>query len=333
MSPRITSGHGSGGKMMRDLIETIIRPRFGPDTQTADDAAIIEARGLPLAFTTDSYTITPIFFPGGDIGSLAVNGTVNDLAVMGAAPIALSCALILEEGFVMEDLIRILDSMKAAAAAADVRIVTGDTKVVPHGKGDGVFINTSGIGIFETTVQRRPIAPGDRIIVSGFIGDHGMAIMAIRHNLSFAKGLVSDCANLNHMIRRVTDRFPDQVKFMRDPTRGGVATVCNEIAEGMPWGVKIVEQDLPIREEVKGVGGILGIDPLYAANEGKVLLVASPESADGIVEILRASPEGRDAAIIGEITPEFPGRAWLATRVGGRRLLPLLTEEQLPRIC
>ena len=315
------------------MIETIIRPRFGPTNQKPDDAAIVEASGLPLAFTTDSYTITPLFFPGGDIGSLAVNGTVNDLAVMGATPIALSCALILEEGFRIEDLSRILESMKAAAAGSGVRIVTGDTKVVPHGKGDGVYINTSGIGIFETKVQRRPIALGDRIIVSGFIGDHGMSIMSIRHNLSFAKGLVSDCANLNHMIRSVTERFPEQVKFMRDPTRGGVATVCNEIAEGMPWGVKIIEQDLPIREEVKGVGNILGIDPLYAANEGKVLLVASPESADSIVEVLRASPEGRDAAIIGEITTEFPGRAWLATRVGGRRLLPLLTEEQLPRIC
>jgi hydrogenase expression/formation protein HypE len=333
MAKTIQPGHGSGGKLMNEMIETVIRKRFGADWLQLDDSAVLSIAGARLAFTTDTFTITPIFFPGGDIGTLAVNGTVNDLAVMGATPLFISCALILEEGLAFDDLERILDSMKSEADKAGVKIVTGDTKVVPNGKADRIFINTSGIGIIEKKIQRREISPGDRIIVSGAIGDHGMAVMAMRNNLSFPRGLRSDCAHLNHMIRRVTEAFPESVKFMRDPTRGGVASVLNEIVKGKTISVKLSEEALPIREEVRGVCSILGIDALYAANEGKALFIVDAADADGITALLRQTPEGREAAVIGEINSEFPGKAYIETAIGGRRILPLLTEEQLPRIC
>jgi hydrogenase expression/formation protein HypE len=333
MGKKILPGHGSGGKLMNEMIDRVIRARFGGDHVQLDDSALLSIGGSRIAFTTDTFTITPIFFPGGDIGKLAVNGTVNDLAVMGATPLYLSCALVLEEGFEFEELERVLDSMKTEADRAGVAIVTGDTKVVPNGKADRIFINTSGIGLIEAGVQRRDIEPGDAIIVSGTIGDHGMAIMALRNSLSFSRGLASDCAPLNRMIRAVTAAFPDSVKFMRDPTRGGVASVLNEIVKDRPISAKLTEVTLPVRDEVRGVCGILGIDPLYAANEGKVILIVRKSDAEGIVNILKQTPEGRDAAIIGEINREFPGKAYIQTTVGGRRIIPLLTEEQLPRIC
>ena len=333
MDKTIQPGHGSGGKLMNEMIETVIRKRFGGDSVQLDDSAILSIGGVLLAFTTDTFTITPIFFPGGDIGKLAVNGTVNDLAVMGARPLFISCALILEEGLAFNELERILDSMKSEADKAGVKIVTGDTKVVPNGKADKIFINTSGIGIIEKNIQRREIEPGDRIIVSGTIGDHGMAVMAMRNNLSFSRGLQSDCAHLNHMIRNVIEAFPESVKFMRDPTRGGVASVLNEIVKGKNISAKLSEDALPIRDEVKGVCSILGIDALYAANEGKAIFIVTAADAGGIVKILKKTPEGRDAAVIGEINNEFPGKAYIETGIGGRRILPLLTEEQLPRIC
>jgi hydrogenase expression/formation protein HypE len=333
MGKKILPGHGSGGKLMNEMIDSVIRARFGNESVQLDDSALLSVGGATIAFTTDTFTITPIFFPGGDIGKLAVNGTVNDLAVMGAKPLFLSCALVLEEGLEFEDLERVLDSMKAEADRAGVAIVTGDTKVVPNGKADRIFINTSGIGLVDAGAQRRAIEPGDAIIVSGTIGDHGIAIMALRNNLSFSRGLSSDCAPLNRMIRAVTDAFPESVKFMRDPTRGGVASVLNEIVKGRQLSAMLIESTLPVRDEVRGVCGILGIDPLYAANEGKVLFIVKKSDAEGIITILKQTPEGRDAAVIGEINREFPGKAYIETTVGGRRILPLLTEEQLPRIC
>ncbi|HOD16102.1 MAG TPA: hydrogenase expression/formation protein HypE [Spirochaetota bacterium] len=333
MGKKILPGHGSGGKLMNEMIDSVIRARFGNESVQLDDSAILSVGGAKIAFTTDTFTITPIFFPGGDIGTLAVNGTVNDLAVMGATPLFLSCALVLEEGLEFEDLERVLDSMKSEADRAGVAIVTGDTKVVPNGKADRIFINTSGIGLIEGLAQRREIEPGDAIIVSGTIGDHGMSIMALRNSLSFSRGLSSDCAPLNRMIRAVTDQFPKSVKFMRDPTRGGVASVLNEIVKGRQISARLIEANLPVREEVRGVCGILGIDPLYAANEGKVVIIARKTDAEEIIKVLKKTPEGRDAAVIGEINREFPGKAYIETTVGGRRILPLLTEEQLPRIC
>ncbi|MBN2078715.1 MAG: hydrogenase expression/formation protein HypE [Spirochaetes bacterium] len=333
MTKKVLPGHGSGGRLMDEMIEGVIRTRFGAESLQLDDAALLDVGGARLAFTTDTFTITPLFFPGGDIGTLAVNGTVNDLAVMGARPLFISCALILEEGFPFDDLERILDSMRAQADGAGVRIVTGDTKVVPAGKADGVFINTSGIGVMEGPVPRRPIGAGDRIVISGTIGDHGISIMALRNGLSFTKGLSSDCAHLNHLIAKVTERFPEGIRFMRDPTRGGVASVLNEIVKGTPFSAKLREEDLPVREEVRGACELLGIDPLYAANEGKVLFIVPPGDAPAVVKTLRETPRGSDARDIGEIDERFPGKVYMETTVGGRRILPLLTEEQLPRIC
>lgn len=333
MDDTILAGHGSGGKLMNRMINTVIREILGPTSIQLDDSAILDIPARRLAFTTDTFTITPIFFPGGDIGSLAVNGTVNDLAVMGARPAYLSCALILEEGFLMDELRRVLQSMKRAADAAGVSIVTGDTKVVGRGKGDKIFINTAGIGILDTDVQRRPIEPGDMVLINGAIGDHGITVMAERNGLSFSRGLVSDCAALNRMIGHVLEKNPQSIKFMRDPTRGGVASVLNEIVKGADFGITLFERRLFIREEVRGVCEILGIDPLYAANEGKALMIVRRADAEQVVQAMRETPEGADARIIGEVTAEFPGKAQLETAIGGRRILPLLVEEQLPRIC
>jgi hydrogenase expression/formation protein HypE len=333
MEKKILPGHGSGGRLMNEMIEKIIKDAFGEHVQL-DDSAILDIGNKRVAFTTDTFTITPVFFPGGNIGKLAVSGTVNDLSVMGAVPAYISCALILEEGFEIEEIQKILKSMKAEAEYAGVKIVTGDTKVVPRNKGDKIYINTTGIGIIDREVQRKKIEAGDKIIINGTIGDHGIAIMALRNKLSFSKGLVSDCASLNHLIQKVISAYPDSIKFMRDPTRGGVASVLNEITKKKPFGAKLhPEEDLPVKDEVKGVSGILGIDPLYSANEGKVIVIAGSKDAEGIVEVMRETNEGREARIIGEITDEYKGKAYIATSIGGKRLLPLLTEEQLPRIC
>lgn len=332
MNGKIMPGHGSGGKLMNEMIEKTIKKILGNDSIQIDDSAILNIGSKKIAFTTDSFTITPIVFPGGTIGSLAVNGTVNDLAVMGAKPLYLSCALILEEGLEISVLEEILISMKKAADYAGVSIVTGDTKVVGKGKGDKIFINTSGIGIIEE-VQRRDIEPGDLVIINGAIGDHGIAVMAQRNNLSFSEGLVSDCAPLCFLIGSVMKKYPESVKFMRDPTRGGVASVLNEIVKGRSFGIKLVEKSLLIKKEVHGVCELLGIDPLYVANEGKVVMIVKKDDTGAILDIMRTVKEGQDSRIIGEVTSEFPGRAYLETGIGGKRILPLLTEEQLPRIC
>jgi len=330
---KILPGHGSGGKLMNDMISGLIKETLGRDTIQLDDSAILETGGGKIAFTTDSYTVTPIFFPGGDIGRLAVNGTVNDLAVMGATPKFISCSLILEEGFGFESLERVLVSMKQAADESCVKIVTGDTKVVPAGKGDKIYINTSGIGVFTGNVQRREIEPGDKIILSGTAGDHGITIMSLRNDLKFSSSLKSDCAPLNGMIAQVTAKYPESIKFMRDATRGGIASVLNEITAGAAYSAKLVDEKIPISDEVKGICGILGLDPVYVANEGKVIIIAKAGDAQGITDTLRSHRYGRNAAIIGEIDSVYPGKVYVETFIGGKRLLPLLIEEQLPRIC
>jgi len=333
MTDKIQAGHGSGGKLMNDMISNVIRKILGNESIQLDDSAVLSVPPGQIVFTTDTFVVTPIVFPGGDIGSLAVNGTVNDLAVMGARPLYLSCGLILEEGFDMETFTQIMRSMRKEADAAGVQIVTGDTKVVPRGKGDKIYINTTGIGVLDTALQRREIAIGDKIIINGTIGDHGVTIMAERNQLSFSRGLQSDCAHLNHMIAGVTDKFPASIKFMRDATRGGVASVLNEIVKDRPFSAMLVEENLPVKEEVHGMCDILGLDPLYVANEGKVIFIVEKDRAGDILQILKENVHGKDAAIIGEITGEFTGKAYVETDIGGKRILPLLLEEQLPRIC
>lgn len=333
MDEKIGLAHGNGGELMGSLINDLIVDIFGTDSVQLDDSAVIVPGEGPLAFTTDTYTITPIFFEGGDIGKLAVNGTVNDLAVMGAEPKYLSCGLVLEEGFETADLKRILMSMKEAADYSGVKIVTGDTKVVDKGSADKIFINTSGIGVLRGYSFRNLIKPGDRIIVNGTIGDHGISIMAERSKLSFSQGLGSDSQPLNRMLLSAGDRFGDAVRFVRDATRGGVASVLNEVVSGRDFSIKLLEDQLPVKPEVNGVCEILGLDPLYSANEGKAVLIVSPDRADEVVEEMKKFPEGRDAALIGEVDSGFPGKVYIETDIRGRRILPPLQEDQLPRIC
>ena len=333
MQNTILLGHGSGGKLMNELINGLIKETFGSESLQLDDSAILTISGQQLAFTTDSFTITPIFFPGGNIGQLAINGTVNDLAVMGATPKYVSCAFILEEGLELSELKEIITSMKRAADYANVKIVTGDTKVVEKGKADKIFINTSGIGIMEYPLQRRNIEEGDIIIINGTIADHGISVMAERNGFSFTKGLTSDCAALNHLIAAAVNACPNGIKFMRDATRGGVASVLNEVVQKTPFSAKLMEVNLPVKDEVKGVCDILGIDPLYAANEGKVLIIVKRDEAEKVLEAIKGIREGEKAAIIGEITSQYPGKVFVETAIGGKRLLSLLIEEQLPRIC
>ena len=333
MEDKILAGHGSGGRLMNDMIDNLIRRTLGLESIQLDDSAVLDIVPGKVAFTTDTFVITPLLFPGGDIGKLAVNGTVNDLAVMGARPLYLSCGLILEEGLEMSLLKRVLESMRTAADYGGVRIVTGDTKVVGRGSADKIFINTAGIGLVEKGLQRRPIESGDKILISGYVGDHGVAVMAERNRFSFTKGLQSDCAPVNHIVRELLDEVPGGIKFMRDPTRGGVASVLNEIVKNQPFAAKLYEEDVPVRQEVRGVCDLLGIDPLYVANEGKLICIVPPSQAEAALNAMKRAAEGEEARMIGEITEEYPGKAYLETGLGGKRILPLLTEEQLPRIC
>ena len=333
MNDRILMGHGSGGKLMFELITNTIGEILGSRSVQMDDSAILVPGSEKIAFTTDTYTITPLFFPGGDIGTLAVNGTVNDLAVMGATPLYLSCGLILEEGLEMALLKKVLLSIKKASDAAGVRVVTGDTKVVEKGSVDKLFVNTSGIGILEHPVPRKKLEVGDQIIINGTIGDHGISVMAQRSGLSFTRGLSSDCAPLHRLIAEVMREFPGSVKFMRDATRGGVASVMNEIIQKKPFGAVLYEEHFPLKNEVKGVCEILGIDPLYAANEGKVIMIVNKEAAAGILPLMKKNRYGKKAAVIGEIIDQYPSMVFVETLVKGRRMLPLLIEDQLPRIC
>jgi hydrogenase expression/formation protein HypE len=331
---RILMGHGSGGRMTADLIARCFLPAFSnPYLEALDDAAVVRAGGARLAFTTDSYVVTPLFFPGGDIGALAVHGTVNDLAVMGARPLYLSAAFILEEGFPLADLSRIAASMERAARAAGVLLVTGDTKVVGRGNADGCFIATSGVGLVEhdRVLSADRALPGDRIVVSGPIAEHGMAIMAARADLELETTIVSDTAALHRLAADVL--AGGDVRCMRDPTRGGVATALNEIAARSRVGIVLDEAAIPVREPVRGVCELLGLDPLYVASEGKLLAVVAAADAECTLEAMRRHPEGADARIIGEVVEDTAALVVLKTTVGGRRIVDLPHGELLPRIC
>lgn len=328
-------GHGSGGKLTAQLIERMFLPAFSnPMLEALDDQARLDVGGVRLAFTTDSYVVTPIFFPGGDIGELAVNGTVNDLAVGGARPLALSLAFILEEGFPLEQLERVVASTRRAAARVGVPIATGDTKVVPRGKGDGIFVNTSGIGVIPTGVQLSPdrVAPGDAVLVSGTIGDHGVAILSQRAGLEFDGDLASDTAPLYELVASLLASGAD-VHAMRDPTRGGVAATLVEIATRRRLGIHIDERKLPVRGAVRGACEIFGLDPLLVANEGKLVLFVPEAQADAVLATLRAHPLGAAAQRIGRVTAEHPGTVVGTTSIGGERVIDLPFGEALPRIC
>ena len=331
----ILLGHGSGGKLSHQLLDELIIPQLsGVPVAGQNDAALLDIGGTRLAFTTDSYVVDPIFFPGGNIGDLAVNGTVNDLAMMGARPLCISVAFILEEGFSKGDLSRILASMRAAADAAGVAIVTGDTKVVPRGKADRIFINTSGIGALEHDLRIDGAAArvGDQVIVNGSIGDHGIAVLSAREGLEIDSGITSDCAALNGLVRELL-ALGDGLHVLRDPTRGGVATTLKEIAVQSQVSIMLREESLPVNQGVKGVCSILGLDPLYVANEGKLLAFVAPERVSQALEIMRRHPEGKEAAVIGEVTEGSSGRVLMETAVGGVRGVEMLAGEQLPRIC
>ncbi|MCF8234597.1 MAG: hydrogenase expression/formation protein HypE [Bacteroidales bacterium] len=337
MDKKILLGHGSGGKLTRELIENLFVKHFSNEVlDRQSDSAVLDVPSGKMAFTTDSFVVDPIFFPGGDIGKLAIAGTVNDLSVSGAKPLCLSCSFILEEGFPLAELEKIVISMAKEARKAEVSIVTGDTKVVNKGKCDKVFINTSGVGLLNASFQHIStgdyIQPGDKILVNGSLADHGMAILAARNEMNLHADIESDCASLNHLIRKVLEAGV-HVKFMRDATRGGAATVLAELAENKPFGLEITESKIKIGENVRGICEILGFDPLYVANEGKVILVVSEEDAGKALEIMQSDELGKQATIIGEIVNQHPGKAWLNTGIGGKRIIDMLAGEQLPRIC
>lgn len=333
----ILLGHGSGGKLTHDLIDHLFAKYFdNPVLRQQSDSALLKTESSHIAYTTDSFVVDPLFFPGGNIGKLAIAGTVNDLAVSGATPQYISAAFIIEEGLAYKELKTIVETMAEEAQKAGVIIVTGDTKVVDKGKCDKVFINTSGIGkIREKHLgisSGRDIRPGDKIIINGSIGDHGMAVMAARNDLNITANIQSDCASLNHMIREALQNS-DGIKFMRDATRGGLGTVLSEIASDKPFGIQINEENVVVNNDVRGMCELLGFDPLYVANEGKVIMVVAAEDAERIVETLKKNPFGKSAALIGEITGQHQGKAWLDTLVGGKRIIDMLSGQQLPRIC
>jgi hydrogenase expression/formation protein HypE len=334
--PTIVMGHGGGGKLGNELVEHLFLPAFrNPALENLGDAAVLDLSAGRIAMSTDSFVVQPLFFPGGSIGELAVNGTVNDLAVSGAIPQFLSAGFILEEGFPLAQLAAIVDAMAKAAATAGVKIVTGDTKVVERGHGDGCYISTAGIGLVRAGIQVGPhrAQPGDAVLVSGTIGDHGMAIMSVREGLEFESQIRSDCAALNGLIAEVLDAAGGAVHAMRDPTRGGLASTLNEIAHSSGVGVAIDETSLPVRPDVQSACELLGLDPVYVANEGKAVFFVAPEAADSVLAILRAHPLGRDAARIGHVTSEHKRMLVARTAMGANRVIPIQIGEQLPRIC
>lgn len=328
--------HGSGGLAGQELISRLFLTHLGnPVLSSLEDSAIIETSTGRLAFSTDSYTVDPIFFPGGDIGLLAVHGTINDLAMRGARPLCLSLGVILEEGLLISDLENIVLSIKEASEKAGVPVVTGDTKVVPNGKGDKIFINTSGIGIVPdgVNISVKEARPGDIIMLSGTIADHGVAILTRRAGISIQGDLKSDTMALHMLVQLLVETLPEAVHTMRDPTRGGIATAFNEIAKTAGVGMDIEESKIPIRPEVEAACELLGLDPLYLASEGKFLALVAPEYAAQALDMIRLQPEGRDAAIIGRVTKDPANRVVLKTAVGGARLVESLSGEPLPRIC
>ena len=336
----ITMAHGSGGKAMRDLIQDVFLGAFNnPLLAPLEDQAVISLAELSsggdrLAFTTDSYVVHPLFFPGGDIGTLAVNGTVNDLAVSGARPLYLSCGVVLEEGLAVETLRRVTMSMRAAADEAGVLIVTGDTKVVERGSADKLFINTAGIGVIPAgvNISASRAQAGDKVIVNGYLGDHGCAILLARNELALETDVLSDCQSLHDLVRTMLKVCPD-IHCLRDATRGGLATVANEFAQSSRVAIRINEAALPLRETVRGACEILGLDPLYLANEGKLVAIVPAADAEALVEAMQAHPAGREAAIVGDVVAAPAGVVMLNTGFGGGRIVDLLVGEQLPRIC
>ena len=338
---KIVLGHGGGGKLSAELIEKVFVSRFAnPVLDRMNDSALLEIAGAKLAFTTDSFVVTPLFFPGGDIGTLAVNGTVNDLAMAGAKPLYLSAAFILEEGLSANDLTRVVDSMQSAAAQAGVQFVTGDTKVVNKGKGDQVFITTTGIGQVAPDVQLSSdrAQPGDKILLSGYIGDHGITILSQRENLEFEADLSSDCAALNGLVDAMLDEVKgagsaNAIRCMRDPTRGGVASVLNEIAGRSRVGMVLEEDTIPVRDTVRGACEMLGLDPLYVANEGKLVAIVSAEIAARVLDRMKNHPLGKESRMIGQVLETPAGMVLMKTSVGGTRVVDTLFGEQLPRIC
>jgi len=334
MNDTILLAHGSGGKLSHDLVEKKILPSLSnPLLNKLDDSAIFEANGR-LSFTTDSYVVNPIFFPGGDIGKLAICGTVNDLSMSGAKPLYLSLSIIVEEGFLLVELERIVNSVKAAADEAQVNIITGDTKVVNQGQADKLFINTSGIGIIPAgiDISGANAKIGDKVILSGTIGDHGIAIMSQREGLRFEVPLESDCAPLNKLVSQMLE-VSTNIHCLRDPTRGGLATTLNEFAQQSHVGIVIEEDKIPIKEGVKAACELLGFDPVYVANEGKLVAVVEPGDADIILAKMKQNSYGKDAAIIGEVTDDYPERVIMKTKLGPSRIIDMLSGELLPRIC
>jgi hydrogenase expression/formation protein HypE len=332
----ILLGHGSGGKMSHQLLDDIIIPALSGIAQSEqNDAAILAAPNGRLAFTTDSYVVDPIFFPGGCIGDLAINGTVNDLAMAGAKPLAISVGLILEEGLPVDDLQAILQAMRKAAEHAGVNIVTGDTKVVPRGKADKIFINTSGVGVIEhdLTICGSGARPGDKVLINGTVGDHGMAVLASREGLELESDIQTDCAELHSLVEVILKAGGEKVHVLRDPTRGGVATTLKEIALQSAVDIDLVETEIPVREDVGGACAILGLDPLFVANEGKLLAVVTDDVADKVLAAMQNHPTGQNAAIIGTVISGGSGKLALQTTIGGRRSVEMLAGEQLPRIC
>lgn len=333
----VTLSHGSGGKAMHDLVEAVFLRAFdNPLLAAREDQAVFPVDGASrLALTTDSYVVKPLFFPGGDIGRLAVHGTVNDLAVSGAEPLYLSAGFILEEGLEIAVLERVVASMREAAEEAGVHIVTGDTKVVERGKADGLYVNTAGVGVLRRgiSLSAAAVRPGDVVLVSGPVGDHGTAVLLARGELELESDLESDTAPLHGLVSALLDAVPEGVRALRDPTRGGVATTLVEMALRSESCIVLDEPSIPVRPEVRGACEILGLDPLYVANEGKVVAVVAPEAAEAALAALRAHPLGRHAARIGEVRAEPPGMVFLRTVSGGTRVVDMLAGEQLPRIC
>ncbi|HEY2857305.1 MAG TPA: hydrogenase expression/formation protein HypE [Terracidiphilus sp.] len=334
--PEIVMGHGGGGKLGNELVEHLFLPAFrNPALENLGDGAVFELASARLAMSTDSFVVQPLFFPGGSIGALAVNGTVNDLAVSGAEPKFLSASFILEEGFPLAQLAAIVQEMAAAATTAGVQIVTGDTKVVERGHGDGVYINTAGVGLMRSGINVGPhrAEPGDAILVSGTIGDHGMAIMSVREGLEFESQIRSDCAALNGLIADILNAAGSAVHTMRDPTRGGLASTLNEIAAASNVGIAIDERALPVRPQVQSACELLGLDPVYVANEGKAVFFVAPEFAEVVLSVLQAHSLGRDAARIGTVTADHPRMLVARTAMGANRVISIPVGEQLPRIC
>jgi hydrogenase expression/formation protein HypE len=328
-------GHGSGGTLSADLIREIFLPAFrNPVLNRLDDQAIVNVNGSRLAFSTDSFVVKPLFFPGGDIGSLAVHGTVNDLAMGGAKPLFLSVAFILEEGLAVEDLRRVTQSMREAAVTAGVSIVTGDTKVVEKGSGDQIFINTTGIGLVPDGVNLSAnlAQPRDRVLLSGPIGDHGIAILAQRESLEFESRIESDSAALHGLVSEML-ATTTYIRCMRDPTRGGLSSALNEIAAQAGVGIELIEEEIPVRDEVRGACEMLGLDPLYVANEGKLIAIVAPDVAEALLAAMRRHPLGKEAHIIGTVSDRQQGLVTMRTGLGTTRIVDMISGDQLPRIC